>query len=87
LEEDDMDRQRMPFSQGFAMTTSDIFAPKKSVIVDMVMVQILTVIVTVTLILVLKNDSLGSDTIAWMMGSLMVGILLASAIYSRISSI
>ena len=82
-----MDRSRMPFSQGFAMTTSDIFAPKKSVIVDMVMVQILTVIVTVTLILVLKNDSLGSDTIAWMMGSLMVGILLASAIYSRISSI
>jgi len=82
-----MDRSRMPFSQGLAMTTSDIFAPKKSVIVDMVMVQILTVIVTVTLILVLKNDSLGSDTIAWMMGSLMVGILLASAIYSRISSI
>lgn len=77
----------MPFSQGFAMTASDVFAPKKSVIVDMVMVQILTVIVTVTLILVLKNDSLGSDTIAWMMGSLMVGILLASAIYSRISSI
>ena len=69
------------------MTTSDIFAPKKSVIVDMVMVQILTVIVTITLVLVLKNDSLGSDTIAWMMGSLMVGILLASAIYSRISSI
>ena len=64
-----------------------ILAPKKSVFVDMVMVQILKVIVTVTLILVLKNDSLGSDTIAWMMGSLMVGILLASAIYSRISSI
>jgi hypothetical protein len=77
----------MPFSQGIAMTTSDIFAPKKSVIVDMVMVQILTVIVTITLVLVLKNESLGSDTIAWMMGSLMVGILLASAIYSRISSI
>jgi hypothetical protein len=77
----------MPFSQGFAMTTSDIFAPKKSVIVDMVMVQILTIIVTVTMLLILKNDSLGSDTIAWLMGSLMSGVLLASAIYSRISSV
>jgi len=83
-----MDRgQRMPFSQGLALTTSDIFAPKKSVIVDMVMVQILTIIVTVTLLLILKNDSLGSDTIAWLMGSLMTGVLLASAIYSRISSV
>ena len=50
-----MDRgPRMPFSQGFALTTSDIFAPKKSVIGDMVMVQILTIIVTVTLLLILK---------------------------------
>ena len=53
------------------MTTSDIFAPKKSVIVDRFGSDT-DLIVTVTMLLILKNDSLGSDTIAWLMGSLIM---------------
>lgn len=70
---------------GFAMSTRDIFAPKKSVIVDMVMVQVLTIIVTLSLVLLTGSGRLSSDTMAYMMGAMMGAILLATGIYTRIS--
>jgi|TARA_B100000085_G_C18555921_1_gene517722 hypothetical protein len=73
------------FYYGFAMSTRDIFAPKKSVIVDMVMVQVLTIIVTLSLVLLTGSGKLSSDTMAYMMGAMMGAILLATGIYTRIS--
>ena len=73
--------------RGMALGTRDIFSPKKSVIVDMMMVQVLTTIVTFSLILLTSSDALSSDTIAWMMGGLMISVLMAGAIYSRISDV
>jgi hypothetical protein len=70
---------------GFAMSTRDIFAPKKSVIVDMVMVQVLTIIVTLSLVLLTGSGQLSSDMMAYMMGAMMGAILLATGIYTRIS--
>lgn len=70
---------------GFAMSTRDIFAPKKSVIVDMVMVQVLTIIVTLSLVLMTGSGKLSSDMMAYIMGGMMGAILLATGIYTRIS--
>ena len=70
---------------GFAMSTRDIFAPKKSVIVDMVMVQVLTIIVTLSLVLMTGSGKLSSDMMAYIMGGMMGAVLLATGIYTRIS--
>jgi len=75
------------FSNAIAMTTRNIYAPKKTVIVDMVMVQILAIMVTLCLVLVTGSQTLSSDNIAYMMAGLMVSVLLAGGIYSRISQI
>ena len=70
---------------GFAISTRDIFAPKKSVIVDMVMVQVLTIIVTLSLVLMTGSGKLSSDMMAYIMGGMMGAVLLATGIYTRIS--
>ena len=70
---------------GFAMSTRDIFAPKKSVIGDMVMVQVLTIIVTLSLVLMTGSGKLSSDMMAYIMGGMMGAVLLATGIYTRIS--
>jgi len=75
------------FSNAIAMTTRDIYSPKKTVIVDMVMVQILAIMVTLCLVLVTGSQTLSSDNIAYMMAGLMVSVLMAGGIYSRISQI
>ena len=79
------DRGIPGFYHGFALSTRDIFAPKKSVIVDMVMVQVLTIIVTLSLVLVTGSGRLSSDMMAYIMGAMMGAVLLATGIYTRIS--
>lgn len=73
--------------QGFATTANEIFNPRKSVIVDMIMVQLITVTLTLLTILIFRGDEVDSANMAWMVGGLFASFLLASAIYSRITSI
>jgi hypothetical protein len=83
-----MQQDRMPsLYRGFASTTMDVFSPVKTVIIDMIMVQLLTIIVTICLILITSTSTMNSDQIAWMMGGLLFSVLMSSAVYSRISSI
>ncbi len=64
-----------------------IFSPVKSVIIDMVMVQLLAIIVTLGLILITGADSLSSDTMAYLVAGLFGAFFMLGGIYSRISSI
>ena len=82
-----MEDRMIPMYRGFANTTMDIFAPKKTVIVDMIMVQLLTIIVTICLVLLTSAGKMGSDQIAWLMGGLLFSVMMTSAVYSRISEI
>ena len=68
-------------------TAMGIFSPMKSVIIDMVMVQLLAIIVTLGLILVTGADNLSSDTMAYLVAGLFGAFFMLSGIYSRISSI
>jgi len=72
---------------GLAYGTMAIFNPRKSVIVDMVMVQLLAIIVTLGLILVTGADNLSSDTMAYLVAGLFGAFFMLGGIYSRISSI
>ena len=64
-----------------------IFSPVKSVIIDMVMVQLLAIIVTLGLILVTGADNLSSDTMAYLVAGLFGAFFMLGGIYSRISSV
>ena len=68
-------------------TAMGIFSPVKSVIIDMVMVQLLAIIVTLGLILVTGADNLSSDTMAYLVAGLFGSFFMLGGIYSRISSI
>ena len=72
---------------GFASGTMAIFSPKKSIIVDMVMVQLIAIIVTLGLILITGGDNLGSDTMAYLVAGLFGAFFMLGGIFSRISSI
>jgi len=71
---------------GFASSTMAIFAPKKSVIVDMVMVQLLSVIVTLGVIMLTGSSDLSSDTMAYLVAGLFGAFFMLGSVYSRISS-
>ena len=75
-----------PFNN-FSSSAISIFSPVKSVIVDMVMVQLLAIIVTLGLILVTGADNLSSDTMAYLVAGLFGAFFMLGGIYSRISSI
>jgi succinate-acetate transporter protein len=53
----------------------------------MIMVQLITITLTLLAILVFRGDDINSSNMAWMVGGLFGSFLLASAIYSRITSI
>ena len=72
---------------GFACSTMAIFAPKKSVIVDMVMVQLLSVIVTLRIIMLTGSNDLSSDTMAYLVAGLFGAFFMLGSVYSRISSV
>ena len=72
---------------GLAVTTNEIFNPKKDVIVDMIMVQLLTITLSLLAILMFKGGDINGNDMAWMVGGLFSSFLLASAIYSRITSV
>ena len=72
---------------GFASSTMAIFAPKKSVIVDMVMVQLLSVIVTLGTVLLTASGELSIDTMAYLVAGLFGAFFMLGNVYSRISNV
>tara|TARA_R100000406_G_scaffold75122_1_gene55540 strand:+ start:535 stop:777 length:243 start_codon:yes stop_codon:yes gene_type:complete len=71
----------------FSSSAMSIFSPVKSVIIDMVMVQLLAIIVTLGLILITGANNLSSDTMAYLVAGLFGAFFMLGGIYSRISSI
>jgi len=69
----------------FASTSLDLFNPNRSVIIDMIMVQFISISVTMMLILLFKGDSMGSQSVSYMLVGLFGSFLLLSTIYSRIT--
>ena len=72
---------------GLSNTAMEIFAPKKSVIVDMIMVQLLTIIVTLCTLLLTSGGKMGSNTMAYLVVGLFGAFFMLTGIYSRISEI
>lgn len=79
-----MDRSMM-FSQSFAATSLNVMNPNRSVIVDMIMVQILSAIITLSLMLLLKGNEIGSTNASYLLVGLFGTVVFLSAVYSRIT--
>ncbi len=72
---------------GFSNSAMEIFAPRKSVIVDMIMVQLLTIIVTLAVLLMTSSSKMDSNTMAYLVMGLFGAFFMLTGIYSRISEI
>lgn len=71
---------------GIAHGTMAIFNPRKSVIVDMVMVQLLAIITTLGIIMLTGSDSLASDTIAYLVAGIFGALFMLGGIYARLTN-
>ena len=69
----------------FAATSLDMLNPSRSVIVDMIMVQLISVIVTMSMILIFKGGTMGSASVSYYLVGLFASFLMLTGVYSRIS--
>lgn len=79
-----MDKSMM-LSQSFAATSLNVMNPHRSVIVDMIMVQILSAIITLSLMLLLKGSEIGSTNASYLLVGLFGTVIFLSAVYARIT--
>ena len=70
---------------GLSNTAMEIFSPRKSVIIDMIMVQLLTIIVTLATLLLTSSDKMSSNNMAYLVVGLFSAFFMLTGIYSRIS--
>tara|TARA_R100001377_G_C3093762_1_gene76794 strand:+ start:137 stop:388 length:252 start_codon:yes stop_codon:yes gene_type:complete len=68
-----------------AATTLDMLNPNRSVIVDMVMVQLISIIVTMLMILLFKGGSMDSSSVSYYLVGLFGSFLMLTGVYSRIT--
>jgi len=82
-----MRHPQIPLPRGLAPAAMEVFNPKKSVIIDMIMIQLLGITITLLGVLLFSGEKINGDHMAWMVASLFLSFVLASAIYSRITRI
>ena len=78
---------QFPLPRGSAQGAMEVFNPKKSVIIDMIMIQLLGITITLMSILLLKGGDIEGNNMAWMVAALFASFVMASAIYSRITRV
>ena len=71
--------------KGIAHTTMDIFNPKKKVIVDMIMVQLLSLIIVFMGVLAFANQKLDAADMSYVMAGLFFSLIMLGGVYSRIA--
>lgn len=62
----------------------DMWSPKRSVVIDMIMVQLISLIVLMVAVLMFKGNSLDTNEATFYIFGLFSSLLFLSAVYSRI---
>ena len=70
----------------FYSAVSDMTNLRKSVIVDIIMVQLISLTVGCFLILVFSGPDMNSTTLSWIIGSLFVCFTATGIVYRRLAS-
>ena len=71
--------------RGLSVASVNMFAPKRSVITDMIMVQFLSIIVTLFFILVFKGAELTTNQVSMFLIGIFASVIMLGGIYTRIS--
>ena len=80
-----MGGNQLPIPTQFADISMQMLAPKRSVIVDMVMVQLISAILIFMGILVFKNGEISQTDMSIYMIGIFVSFVLLTQIYQRIT--
>ena len=77
---------KMPDISTFYSAFSDMTNLRKSVVVDMIMVQVISLTLGCFLILVFSGPNMDSNTLTWVIGALFVFFSASGIVYRRLSS-
>ena len=80
-----IDRSPMLIPQQFADISMQMLAPKRSVIVDMVMVQLISAIVIFVGILLFKANEINQSEMTMMVVGVFLSLFLLTSVYHRIT--
>lgn len=80
-----MGGQGIPVPKQVADMTMQMFAPKREVVVDMVMVQLISAILIFMGILVFKNSAITQMEMSMYMFGVFLSFILLTSIYQRIT--
>ena len=78
---------RLPGSKEFANMSLNLMAPKHSVIIDMVMIQLLSAILCAVLMLIIKGNEINQFDASFMLMGIFASTMLLGGIYIRISRV
>jgi len=68
-----------------ASTTLDVLNPNRSVIVDMIMVQLLSMVTVLMMIILLKGGSMNTGSLSYYVMGLFLCVIMLSGVYARIT--
>ena len=71
--------------RGFSQAVLSVYKPRRSIIIDMVMVQFISIILTMMLVLFLKGPDMASSSVSYYLVGIFFCILMLSSVYSNIS--
>ncbi len=72
--------------QGLSDSSLSVFAPTRSVITDMIMVQLLSIILALALLMIFKGNQLDTNDISLFLVGIFGSSILLGSIYSRLTS-
>mgnify|MGYP003118030755 CR=1 FL=1 len=71
--------------QGLSESSVSVFAPTRSVITDMIMVQLLSIIMALVLLMLFKGNQLSTNDVSLFLVAIFGSSILLGGIYSRIT--
>jgi len=71
--------------KAFASTALDLMNPNRNIIVDMIMVQLISVIVVMLMILIFKGATMPSSSVSYYIVGLFGSVLMLSGAYARLT--
>jgi len=71
--------------RGLSQAVLSVYKPRRSIIIDMVMVQFISIILTMMLVLFLKGPDMASSSVSYYLVGIFFCILMLSSVYSNIA--
>lgn len=80
-----MDEQFKRGAVGVSQAAGAIFAPRRSVIIDMIMVQFISVIITCFGVLIFAGDSMTTSDVTVYLVAIFISFIFITSLYSKIT--